>query len=52
MQYMSGNILFMYDSWADLVVHLLILKSSMSRDPDLKVRKWRKFVKEVIARKM
>ena len=25
-----GNILYMFDSWADPVVHLLLLKSSMA----------------------
>ena len=29
-QYMHGNISFMFDCWADPVVHLLLLKSSMT----------------------
>ena len=30
MQYMHGIIPWMFDSWADLVVHILVLKSSMA----------------------
>ena len=30
-QYMHGNISFMFDCWADPVVHLLLLKSFMSK---------------------
>ena len=29
MQHMHGNILYMFDCWTNLVVHLLLLKSSL-----------------------
>ena len=30
MLHMHGNISYMFDYWANLVVHLLLMKSSMS----------------------